>query len=191
MIEWITNIDLSILEFIQKNIRCDFLDAIVPPITHLAEKGIFWIAVALILICFKKTRKTGFMVGAALLIGLAFGNGVLKNVVGRIRPYDLDGSLLKEADLLVSGLSDFSFPSGHTLASFEAATVLLIRDKRMGIPALVLAILIALTRLYLYVHYPTDVIAGVIFGIAFAVLGVFVVNKIYKALSRRFPNIEG
>lgn len=191
MIEWITNIDLSILEFIQKNIRCDFLDAIVPPITHLAEKGIFWIAVALILICFKKTRKTGFMVGAALLIGLALGNGVLKNVVGRIRPYDLDGSLLKEADLLVSGLSDFSFPSGHTLASFEAATVLLIRDKRMGIPALVLAILIALTRLYLYVHYPTDVIAGAIFGIAFAVLGVFVVNKIYKALSRRFPNIEG
>lgn len=190
MIEWITNIDLSILEFIQKNIRCDFLDAIVPPITHLAEKGIFWIAVALILICFKKTRKTGFMVGAALLIGLALGNGVLKNVVGRIRPYDLDGSLLTEADLLVSGLSDFSFPSGHTLASFEAATVLLIRDKRMGIPALVLAILIALTRLYLYVHYPTDVIAGVIFGIAFAVLGVFVVNKIYKALSRRFPNIE-
>ena len=191
MIEWITNIDLSILEFIQKNIRCDFLDAIVPPITHLAEKGIFWIAVALILICFKKTRKTGFMVGAALLIGLALGNGVLKNVVGRIRPYDLDGSLLKEADLLVSGLSDFSFPSGHTLASFEAATVLLIRDKRMGIPALVLAILIALTRLYLYVHYPTDVIAGTVFGIAFAVLGVFVVNKIYKALSRRFPNIEG
>lgn len=190
MIEWITNIDLSILEFIQKNIRCDFLDAIVPPITHLAEKGIFWIAVALILICFKKTRKTGFMVGAALLIGLALGNGVLKNVVGRIRPYDLDGSLLKEADLLVSGLSDFSFPSGHTLASFEAATVLLIRDKRMGIPALLLAILIALTRLYLYVHYPTDVIAGVIFGVAFAVLGVFVVNKIYKALSRRFPNIE-
>ena len=191
MIEWITNIDLSILEFIQKNIRCDFLDAIVPPITHLAEKGIFWIAVALILICFKKTRKTGFMVGAALLIGLALGNGVLKNVVGRIRPYDLDGSLLTEADLLVSGLSDFSFPSGHTLASFEAATVLLIRDKRMGIPALVLAILIALTRLYLYVHYPTDVIAGVIFGIAFAFLGVFVVNKIYKALSRKFPNIEG
>ena len=191
MIEWITNIDLSILEFIQKNIRCDFLDAIVPPITHLAEKGIFWIAVALILICFKKTRKTGFMVGAALLIGLALGNGVLKNVVGRIRPYDLDGSLLTEADLLVSGLSDFSFPSGHTLASFEAATVLLIRDKRMGIPALVLAILIALTRLYLYVHYPTDVVAGVIFGTAFAVLGVFVVNKIYKALSRRFPNIEG
>ena len=191
MIEWITNIDLSILEFIQKNIRCDFLDAIVPPITHLAEKGIFWIAVALILICFKKTRKTGFMVGAALLIGLALGNGVLKNVVGRIRPYDLDGSLLTEADLLVSGLSDFSFPSGHTLASFEAATVLLIRDKRMGIPALVLAILIALTRLYLYVHYPTDVIAGAIFGIAFAVLGVFVVNRIYKALSRRFPNIEG
>lgn len=191
MIEWITNIDIAILDFIQNNLRCEFLDAIVPPITHLAEKGILWIIVAVVLICFKKTRKTGFMVGAALLIGLALGNGVLKNVIGRIRPYNLDGSLLKEADLLVSGLSDFSFPSGHTLASFEAATVLLIRDKRMGIPALVIAILIALTRLYLYVHYPTDVIAGAALGIAFALLGVFVVSKVYKALSRRFPNIEG
>lgn len=191
MIEWITNIDIAILDFIQNNLRCEFLDAIVPPITHLAEKGILWIIVAVVLICFKKTRKTGFMVGAALLIGLALGNGVLKNVIGRIRPYNLDGSLLKEADLLVSGLSDFSFPSGHTLASFEAATVLLIRDKRMGIPALVIAILIALTRLYLYVHYPTDVIAGAALGIAFAFLGVFVVSKVYKALSRRFPNIEG
>ena len=157
----------------------------------MSFKGILWIIVAVVLICFKKTRKTGFMVGAALLIGLALGNGVLKNVIGRIRPYNLDGSLLKEADLLVSGLSDFSFPSGHTLASFEAATVLLIRDKRMGIPALVIAILIALTRLYLYVHYPTDVIAGAALGIAFAFLGVFVVSKVYKALSRRFPNIEG
>lgn len=188
MIEWITNIDLAILDFIQKNIRCDFLDVIIPPITHLAEAGAIWIAVAVVLILFKKTRKTGFMVGAALLIGLALGNGVLKNVIARTRPYDLDGVTI---DLLVNKLHDFSFPSGHTLASFEAATVLMIRDKRMGIPALVLAVIIALTRLYLYVHYPTDVIAGALLGIGFAFLGVFIVNKIYKALSHKFPNIEG
>lgn len=188
MIEWITGIDLKILDFIQQYIKCDFLDVIVPPITHLAEAGALWIAVAVVLLFFKKTRKTGFMIGAALIIGLTLGNGVLKNVIARTRPYDLPGV---NVELLVSGLSDFSFPSGHTLASFEAATVLMIRDKRMGIPALVLAILIALTRLYLYVHYPTDVIAGVILGIGFAFLGVFIVNKIYKGLSRRFPNIEG
>ena len=176
MIEWITNIDLAILDFIQKNIRCDFLDVIIPPITHLAEAGAIWIAVAVVLILFKKTRKTGFMVGAALLIGLALGNGVLKNVIARTRPYDLDGVTI---DLLVNKLHDFSFPSGHTLASFEAATVLMIRDKRMGIPALVLAVIIALTRLYLYVHYPTDVLASVVLGTAFAFLASFLVKKGY------------
>lgn len=181
--------ELQILDFIQKNFRCEFLDAIVPPITHLAEKGILWIVVAVVLLFFKKTRKTGIMMGAALLIGLALGNGLLKNVIARTRPYDMPMGFLNPETLLVSPLKDPSFPSGHTLASFEAATVLMIRDKRLGIPALVIAILIALTRLYLYVHYPTDVVAGVIFGIIFAILGVIIVNFVYKKLSKRWPNL--
>ena len=100
---------------------------------------------------------------------------LLKNIVSRIRPYDLK----QDIELLIKRLSDYSFPSGHTLASFEAATVLMIKDKRLGIPALILAILIAFSRIYLYVHYPSDVLAGILFGIAFAFLAVFIVDKIY------------
>lgn len=189
MLEFMNEFEIGILDFIQKTFRCDFLDAICPPITHLAEAGALWIAVAVVLLFFKKTRKTGIMVGAALLIGLALGNGLLKNVIARTRPYKMDIAMLGEADLLVSGLGDYAFPSGHTLASFEAATVLMIRDKRFGIPALAVAVLIALTRLYLYVHYPTDVIAGAVLGIGFALLGVFIVNFVYKKLSKRWPNL--
>lgn len=189
MLEFMNEFELQILDFIQKTFRCEFLDAIVPPITHLAEAGALWIVLAVVLLFFKKTRKTGLMIGAALIIGLALGNGVLKNVIARTRPYNMEMAMLGEADLLVSKLGDFSFPSGHTLASFEAATVLMIRDKRLGIPALVIAILIALTRLYLYVHYPTDVIAGIILGITFAIFGVIIVNFVYKKLSKRWPGL--
>ncbi len=188
MIEWITNLDVTVLDWIQNNLRCDFLDAVVPYITSLGDKGLFWILVAVVLLVFKKTRKTGLMVGVALLIGLILGNGLLKNVIARTRPYDMPGA---EIDLLVSRLSDFSFPSGHTLASFEAAVVLLIRDKRLGIPAMVLAVTIALTRLYLYVHFPTDVLAGAILGTLFAFLAVYIVDKSWNAVELKLKNRVG
>lgn len=106
---------------------------------------------------------------------------MLKPLVARIRPYDVRGI----TDLLVPALSDFSFPSGHTLASFEASVVLLIRDKRMGIPAIIIAIIVALSRLYLFVHYPTDVLVGAVLGILFAVVAVFIVNKVYGKINSR------
>jgi undecaprenyl-diphosphatase len=81
--------------------------------------------------------------------------------------------------MITEPMHDFSFPSGHTIASFEAAVVLLIRDKRFGIPATVLACLIAFSRLYLYVHYPTDIIASVILGSLLAIFAVWAVNKLY------------
>lgn len=182
MAEWITNIDLSILDWIQEHLRCAFLDRFFPIVTVFGDKGLFWIAVALALICIKKTRKTGVMMGAALLIGVILGNGIIKNVVARTRPYDFPGV---EIDLLVSRLSDFSFPSGHTLASFECATVLMCRDKRLGIPALVLAVMIALSRLYLYVHFPSDVLAGAILGTGIGFFAVFIVGKIWNSAERR------
>jgi len=79
----------------------------------------------------------------------------------------------------VPPLSDFSFPSGHTIASFEAASVLMIRNKKLGIPALVLAIIIAFSRLYLFVHYPSDVLTGLILGTLFGVIAVLIVNKLW------------
>lgn len=169
--------ELKVLDFIQEHLRCSFLDKVLPIITKLGDAGIFWIIVAIVLLLFKKTRKMGIMTGLALLLGLIIGNLTLKPLVARTRPYDMPGV---DINLLIERLSDKSFPSGHTLASFEAATVLLIKDKRFGIPAIVLASVIAFSRLYLYVHYPTDVLGGIVLGILIAFASCFIVNKVQK-----------
>lgn len=180
--EPIQSIDLSILEWIQTHLVSPFCDGFFSFITHLGDSGILWILLAVGMLFFKKTRKTGLMMGAALVLGLIFGNGVLKNLFQRVRPYDLENALVQVP--LIAKPGDWSFPSGHTLASFEAATVLMIRDKRFGIPALVLALLIAFSRLYLYVHFPSDVLVGALLGILFGFLGVFIVEKLVKAVER-------
>ena len=178
--------ELGILDFIQQNFRCAFLDVFFPFITKFGDGGYFWIAVSILLLCFKKTRRTGLMMGMALTIGLLVVNITIKPLVARIRPYDLNPAI----ELLVPRLNDGSFPSGHTLACFECATVIMIRDKRFGIPALVLAVLVALSRLYLYVHYPTDVLVGMILGVLFGFFGVILIRAILKKFDRRelFPD---
>ncbi len=170
--------DLPILEWIADNLYCPFLDAVMPLVTLLGDAGIFWILVAVIFLCIPKFRKTGLAMGAALLIGLLVCNVTMKPLIARIRPYDFQLEHFgKNIQLLVATPHDFSFPSGHTLASFESATVLLLRSKKIGIPAMVLACLIAFSRLYLYVHYPTDVLFSVFMGIGIAFLGNWLVNK--------------
>ena len=181
----ITNFDLGVLDAIRENLSCAFLDTVLPFITRFADHGIGWIVVAVVLLLFKKTRKTGLMVGAALIIGLVIGNMTLKPLIARVRPYDLPGKELIRDALLVAPLSDFSFPSGHTLASFEAATVLMIRDKKLGIPALILAFIIAFSRLYLYVHYFTDVVAGLLLGVLFGALGYLIVKKCFDLYEKK------
>lgn len=183
--DFIQNWDISVLNFIQENIVNPVLDVFFSLITHLGDDGIFWIAIAVVMLFFEKTRKTGIMMGAALILGLIIGNGVLKNVFGRVRPYALDDAMRSIDQLLVKAPSDASFPSGHTLASFEASVVLMIRDKRFGIPALIIAVCVALSRLYLYIHFPTDVIAGAILGTVNAVLAVLIVNTAWKAIEAR------
>ena len=161
--------------------QCAFLDKTMPIVTLFGDGGVFWIGIAVLLLFFAKYRKTGFSMGMALVLGLVVCNITLKPLVARIRPYDFQlQEFGREISLLISAQHDFSFPSGHTIASFEACTVLLLHDKRMGIPATVLAILIAFSRLYLYVHYPTDVLVSLVLGIAFGLLGNFLVNLIYK-----------
>ena len=170
--------DLPILEWIAEYLRCAFLDAVMPIITLLGDGGIFWIAIAVILLFLPKYRKVGLAMGAALLLGVLVCNVTMKPLFARIRPYDLQLEYSgKEIKLLIAAQHDFSFPSGHTLASFEAATVLAIHNKKLGIPALILACLIAFSRLYLYVHYPTDVLFSVVMGIGFAFLGNYLVKK--------------
>lgn len=177
--------DLPILDWIAAHLWCPFLDAIMPIITLLGDAGIFWIAMAVVLLCIPKTRKIGLGMGAALLIGLLVCNVTLKPLVARIRPYDYKlehfGVTIK---LLIEAQHDFSFPSGHTIASFEAATVLLKNSKKMGIPAMILAVLIAFSRLYLYVHYPTDVLSSIVLGIGIAFAANYFVNQGYALYER-------
>jgi len=180
------NFDLPILDWIAANLWCPFLDAVMPVITLLGDAGIFWIAIAVVLLFFPKTRKVGLGMGAALIIGLLLCNVTMKPLFARIRPYDYQlehfGVTIK---LLIEAQHDFSFPSGHTIASFEAATVLLIHSKKAGIPAMILACLIAFSRLYLYVHYPTDVITSIILGIGIGILGNWLVQKGFSLYKNR------
>ena len=184
--------DLPILNWIQQNMQSTFLDFIMPFITILGDAGIFWIACSVILMFIPKYRKAGFSMGLALIFGVVVCNMILKPLVGRIRPYNYNLDVLKlqwqdflvHGKLLVETPHDFSFPSGHTIASFEASVALYKNDKRLGIPALILAVLIAFSRMYLYVHYPTDVIASVILGTIFALIANLIVHSIFAKLSR-------
>ena len=170
--------DLPILDWIQATLQSPFMDKFMPFITVFGNGGIFWIAWSVLLILFPKTRRTGLGMGFALMMGLIVCNLILKPGVARPRPYDMQAEMGVVIDLLVKRSHDFSFPSGHTIASFEACTVLMLGDKKLGIPATVLAILIAFSRMYLYVHYPTDVIASVILGTIFGLIGYFLSQKI-------------
>ena len=178
--------DLPILDWIQANLQSGFMDAIWPIITIFGDAGIFWMAWATLLLFIPKHRRTGLGMWFALFLGLVVCNITMKPLVGRIRPYDFQinelgktwNDILAGGELLVELPHDFSFPSGHTIASFEAATVLLINSPAMGIPAMILAVLIAFSRMYLYVHYPTDVIFSVFAGILFAVIGNLLAKKV-------------
>ena len=180
--------DLPILDWIQATMQCTFLDKIMPLITVLGDGGAFWIACAVLMILLKKYRKTGFSAGLALIFGLLICNMILKPWVARIRPYDFQEQAGILINLLIEKEHSLSFPSGHTIASFEAATAILLRHKKLGIAAMILACLIAFSRMYLYVHYPTDVIASVFLGIGLAFLASWIVNKVSAAIVAKKAN---
>ncbi len=174
--------EIPFLMFIREYLTCPFLDFVLPKITFLADSGWIWIVLAVICLIFPKTRKTGLVMGMALLMGLIVGNLTLKPLIARTRPYDF----VEGVNILVERLSDFSFPSGHTLASFEGAVAIALTcKKRYGIPAICLAIIIAFSRLYLFVHYPTDVIVGCVLGISFAFLAKYIYESIEAAIKKR------
>ena len=178
--------DFPILDWIQATLKCGFLDVVMPIITMFGDGGIFWILCSLIFLCLPKHRRTGLAMILSLIMGVILCNVLLKNIVGRIRPYDLKDQLGVTIPLLTERMHDFSFPSGHTIASFEASVALLLNNKKLGIPAVILAILIAMSRLYLYVHYPTDVITSVFLGIGLA----FLANHLVKKLPEKHGRFE-
>ncbi len=170
----ITNIDFKILDAIQ-SITNPVFDAFFSFITHLGDAGAVWIAIAVICLLFKKTRKCGIMLGLVLILGTLVGNVALKNIIARPRPFLQNPDMLNS--LLISAPHGYSCPSGHTLSSIECAYVIFLNNKKWGIPALVVAVLIAFSRMYLYVHFFTDILLGTVIGIGLAYLVYFAVNK--------------
>ncbi|MCD7882412.1 MAG: phosphatase PAP2 family protein [Lachnospiraceae bacterium] len=157
----------TILLYIQDYIRNPILDPIFIAITHLGDKGIFWIILTVILLSIKKTRTAGICSACALLGSFLINNLLLKNLFNRIRPYEV----IEGLTCLIQPATDASFPSGHTGASFASAVAICRQvPRKYGILLLVLASLIAFSRLYVGIHYPTDVLGGLVTGIALGIL---------------------
>ena len=170
----IQQLDFAVLDWIQAHLRCQALDFLMPKVTLLAEGGVFLILVGLALLLWKSHRVCGAALLTGLAGGLLVGNLLLKNLIARPRPCQINTDI----QLLISAPKDYSFPSGHTLHCFIAAAVLMHYDKRLGWPMLVIAILVAFSRLYLYVHFPTDVLAGAALGAGIGLLSAFVFDKL-------------
>lgn len=153
-----------------QNHRTKTLNIIFRIITHSCDFGTIWILAALIMIFSKKYSRTGFAAIISLTASLIVCNAVLKNIFKRIRPYDRHEMISR----IISQKTDSSFPSGHSSASFAAAVTFLLSPQiniLFGVAAVILAILTAFSRLYVGVHYPSDVAAGSLLGI---IISIFV-----------------
>lgn len=167
------SIEFKILDFIQ-TLHTPVLDKIMVGVTKLGDVGIIWIILTAILLIIPKTRRTGGVMLVALVVQTVLCNVILKNLFARTRPYDVNTTV----QLLVPKLHDFSFPSGHTSASFTAVSALYFSKDKLWKPALILAYLIAVSRLYLYVHYPTDVLGGLLLGVLSGYIGYKIMEKV-------------
>lgn len=167
-------LETSILDGLQM-IHNPTLDTIMVFITNLGNSGAIWIMIGVLLLFVPKYRKGGVIVLAALLLQLLLGNMILKNLFERPRPCWINDSV----SLLIKVPRDYSFPSGHTMSAFAASAALYFTNKKLGIAGFVLAAAIAFSRLYLYVHYPTDILGGMILGVLVAFAARYIVEKSY------------
>ena len=176
----ITQIDFAILDAIQNIFKCSFCDIFFKLVTKFGDGGIFWIITSVILVFPKKTRALGITMIVSLLVCFGVFDGIIKNLVGRLRPFQQN----PDFQILIGVPHGSSFPSGHTATAFCAATVYFLFRKENGlakivwIPVTVLSVLIMFSRLYLYVHFPTDVLCGALLGIIFGTAGYLVYRKI-------------
>ena len=181
MFDWLNKAELEILDGIQDIFGCSFMDAVVPVITFFGSAGWMWIAMGLVFVFIRKYRRTGITLLAGLVVHLLTCNIALKNIVCRDRPCWVNDSV----ELLVSNPTDYSFPSGHTMVSFVAATVLTMLHPKWGFWAYPVAALLGFSRLYLYVHFPTDVLAGAILGVIVGIPVTVGMKKLFAYLEKK------
>ena len=177
--------DFAILDWISDTLVYPLLDPIFAFITFLGDAGWFWIALTVLCLCFRKTRRIGISMAISLVFSLLVTNLTLKPLVNRPRPYEL-----REISLRVEPPHDASFPSGHSSASFAAAFALFWEDKKRGIPALVLATLIAFSRLYFYLHFFTDVLGGSLVGFWGSLIAHALTPFVLKGLDRLYQKLK-
>lgn len=177
MVEWF---DETILNWFLM-VRNPALTPILRLFTVLGEGGAIWIALGILLLARRETRRMGMAVLLSLVFCLLAGNLFLKLVVARPRPCWRH----PEIDMLIGIPRDYSFPSGHTMSSFAAAVSVFLWDRRWGLAALAGAAVIAGSRMYFYVHYPTDVLAGAVIGIILAILAKMIIDKANYIMRRK------
>lgn len=191
--EGLLTFDMNIYKFAEmlKDHGGKVLDEIMIFCTHLGDSGIFWIALAVVLLIFKKTRKLGLAAMGGIVLVSFMNSIVLKDLFERARPYIMDPSYWEKVatdgwqyNMPFESLKEksFSFPSGHTATSFGAAIGIFYIDKKKGIAPLILAFLIGFSRIYIHVHYPSDVIGGMIVGIVFGLVACLIIFKLCGGL---------
>lgn len=173
MLQWIQDIDNAILFFIQDNFHSPLLNPILVFISTIGNSGAVWLFTAALFLFLPRYRKYGLMLLLALLFTSVTGEILIKPLVQRIRPCNAD--LLMP--MLIPRPHSFSFPSGHTSSSFAAALVIWKADKKLRIYAVVLAFLIAFSRLYLFVHYPSDILGGLLLGLLCGAISMRIINR--------------
>ena len=177
-------IESAILLWIQNNLRCGFLTPVMRVITTLGNGGAFWIVLTLLLLIFRRTRRMGVYCAASMLLTLLVVNLCIKPLAARTRPYEL----IQGLEILVSRPHDYSFPSGHSANSLTCAwTIFRLAPKKYGVPALIFAVLIALSRLYVGVHYPTDVLVGAAIGVLLSEVALRALRRPLRAWDAKHP----
>ncbi|MBB5196969.1 phosphatase PAP2 family protein [Anaerocolumna cellulosilytica] len=171
MTELIRNLDEFLLMYVYENLHTPIVDRFMIFITNLGNSGIVWIVIAFLLLLFKKTRPIGIVLTLSLSLQFLLGERLLKPFFERPRPF----LFYTDFEPFIRGPKSFSFPSGHTMSSFTATTVIFYYNKLAGIMSLLLAALIGFSRVYLFVHYPSDILGGMLLGFftAMAVIAVF------------------
>lgn len=173
--------EIKVLEAIQK-IQTPLLTSILKVITHLGDHGLFWLVLGGVLFFLHK-RKEALSVFLSLGTMQIVNNVLIKNLVKRARPFELYSFIL-----LITEPTGFSFPSGHTASAFACATAIFIENKKWGVIAYIFATIMGFSRLYFAVHFPSDVLAGVVVGVLCGIIGSKISQKILYIYENKYKD---